>query len=303
MNTVIDIRGLTKTYGTVRALNGLTLSIPRGGVYGVLGPNGAGKSTLFRALLGLIRPTAGDATLMGGRIGDPAAMRRMGSMIETPRFPPFLTARQVLEWLARAHGGVSKAEIAAWLDRVGLTEAADRNVRGFSVGMMQRLGVAAALMTRPELVILDEPTSGMDPPGIQDMRALIRSLADKDGVTVILASHQLQEVQRVCDRVAILNRGKVVAEGRVSDLTASGERLRLTVTPLARAMAVLGDRAVLDGEALLATVPRAEGPAAIRALVEAGVDVEEARWVGADLEQVFMSETGWTGVKEPPHAG
>ena len=303
MNAVIDIRGLTKTYGTVRALNGLTLSIPRGGVYGVLGPNGAGKSTLFRALLGLIRPTAGDATLMGGRIGDPAAMRRMGSMIETPRFPPFLTARQVLEWLARAHGGVSKAEIAAWLDRVGLTEAADRNVRGFSVGMMQRLGVAAALMTRPELVILDEPTSGMDPPGIQDMRALIRSLADKDGVTVILASHQLQEVQRVCDRVAILNRGKVVAEGRVSDLTASGERLRLTVTPLARAMAVLGDRAVLDGEALLATVPRAEGPAAIRALVEAGVDVEEARWVGADLEQVFMSETGWTGVKEPPHAG
>ena len=302
MDTVIDIRGLTKTYGTVKALDGLTLSIPRGGVYGVLGPNGAGKSTLFRALLGLIRPTAGDATLMGGRIGDPAAMRRMGSMIETPRFPPFLTARQVLEWLARAHGGVSKAEIAAWLDRVGLTEAADRSVRGFSVGMMQRLGVAAALMTRPELVILDEPTSGMDPPGIQDMRALIRGLADKDGVTVILASHQLQEVQRVCDRVAILNRGKVVAEGRVSELTASGERLRLAATPLARAMVVLGDRAVLDGDALLVTVPRAEGPAAIRALVEAGVDIEEARWVGADLEQVFMSETGWTGVKEPPHA-
>ena len=303
MDTVIDIRGLTKTYGTVKALDGLTLSIPRGGVYGVLGPNGAGKSTLFRALLGLIRPTAGDATLMGGRIGDPAAMRRMGSMIETPRFPPFLTARQVLEWLARAHGGVSKAEIAAWLDRVGLTEAADRSVRGFSVGMMQRLGVAAALMTRPELVILDEPTSGMDPPGIQDMRALIRGLADKDGVTVILASHQLQEVQRVCDRVAILNRGKVVAEGRVSELTASGERLRLAATPLARAMVVLGDRAVLDGDALLVTVPRAEGPVTIRALVEAGVDIEEARWVGADLEQVFMSETGWTGVKEPPHAG
>jgi len=303
MNTVIDIRGLTKTYGTVKALDGLTLSIPRGGVYGVLGPNGAGKSTLFRALLSLIRPTAGDATLMGGRIGDPAAMRRMGSMIETPRFPPFLTARQVLEWLARAHGGESKAEIAAWLDRVGLTEAADRSVRGFSVGMMQRLGVAAALMTKPELVILDEPTSGMDPPGIQDMRALIRGLADNDGVTVILASHQLQEVQRVCDRVAILNRGKVVAEGRVSELTASGERLRLAVTPLARAMTVLGDRAVLDGDALLVAVPRAEGPAAIRALVEAGVDIEEARWIGADLEQVFMSETGWTGVKEPPHAG
>ncbi len=125
METVIDIRGLTKTYGTVKALDGLTLSIPRGGVYGILGPNGAGKSTLFRTLLGLIRPTEGEAVVMGGRIGDPASMRRMGSMIETPRFPPFMTARQVLEWLARAHGGVSSAEIDNWLQRVGLTEAAN----------------------------------------------------------------------------------------------------------------------------------------------------------------------------------
>ncbi|WP_312689229.1 ABC transporter ATP-binding protein [Brevundimonas nasdae] len=303
METVIDIRGLTKTYGTVRALDGLTLSIPRGGVYGILGPNGAGKSTLFRTLLGLIRPTAGDATIMGGPIGAPASMRRMGSMIETPRFPPFLTARQVLEWLGRAHGGVTSTEIDHWLQRVGLAEAADRRVRGFSVGMLQRLGVAAALMTKPDLVILDEPTSGMDPPGIQEMRALIRSLADNDGVTIVLASHQLQEVQRVCDRVAIFNKGKVVTEGRVSDLTAAGERLRLSVTPLARALAVLGDRASLDGDAVLASVPRAEGPAVIKALVEGGVDIEEARWIGADLEDVFMDQTGWTGVQELNHAG
>lgn len=303
METVIDIRGLTKTYGTVRALDGLTLSIPRGGVYGILGPNGAGKSTLFRTLLGLIRPTAGDATIMGGPIGNPSSMRRMGSMIETPRFPPFMTARQVLEWLARAHGGVTSTEIDHWLQRVGLTEAANRRVRGFSVGMLQRLGVAAALMTKPDLVILDEPTSGMDPPGIQEMRALIRSLADNDGVTIILASHQLQEVQRVCDRVAIFNKGKVVTEGRVSDLTAAGERLRLSVTPLARALAVLGDRASLDGDAVLASVPRAEGPATIKALVEGGVDIEEARWIGADLEDVFMNQTGWTGVQELNHAG
>lgn len=303
METVIDIRGLTKTYGTVRALDGLTLSIPRGGIYGILGPNGAGKSTLFRTLLGLIRPTAGDATIMGGPIGAPASMRRMGSMIETPRFPPFLTARQVLEWLGRAHGGVTSTEIDHWLQRVGLAEAADRRVRGFSVGMLQRLGVAAALMTKPDLVILDEPTSGMDPPGIQEMRALIRSLADNDGVTIILASHQLQEVQRVCDRVAIFNKGKVVTEGRVSDLTAAGQRLRLSVTPLARALAVLGDRASLDGDAVLASVPRAEGPAVIKALVEGGVDIEEARWIGADLEDVFMNQTGWTGVQELNHAG
>jgi len=303
MDTVIEVRGLTKTYGTVKALDGLDLSIPRGGVYGVLGPNGAGKSTLFRTLLGLVRPTEGDATVMGGRMGDPKAMRRMGSMIETPRFPPFLTARQVLEWLGRAHGGVARTDIDAWLDRVGLNEAADRRVRGFSVGMMQRLGVAAALMTRPDLVILDEPTSGMDPPGIQEMRALIRDLADRDGVTVVLASHQLQEVQRVCDRVAILNRGRVVAEGLVSELTASGGRLRLTATPLAKAMAVLGDRGALDGDAVLAAIERAEAPALIRELVKAGVDIEEARWIGMDLEAVFMSETGWAGAPGGDHAG
>lgn len=300
---VIETQGLTKTYGSVKALDGLSLSIPRGGVYGVLGPNGAGKSTLFRTLLGLIRPTEGTATIMGGPIGDVTAMRRMGSMIETPRFPPYLTARQVLQWLGHAHGGVPDADIRRWLERVGLTEAADRKVRGFSVGMLQRLGVAAALMTKPDLVILDEPTSGMDPPGIQEMRALIRSLADNEGVTIILASHQLQEVQRVCDRVAIFNRGKVVAEGRVSELTASGERLRLSATPLARVMAVLGERGSLDGDAVLASVPRSEAPSLIRALVEGGIEIDEARWVGADLESVFMTETGWTGVKESLHVG
>jgi len=307
MTAVIETTGLTKTYGAVRALDGLSLSIPRGGVYGVLGPNGAGKSTLFRILLGLIRPTAGEVRVLGQHAGDPAVMRRIGSMIETPRFPPYMTARQVLNWLALAHGMGKDAAIDAWLDRVGLTEAANRRVRGFSVGMLQRLGVAAALMTKPDLVILDEPTSGMDPPGIQEMRALIRSLADDDGVTIILASHQLLEVQRVCDRVAIFNRGTLAAEGKVSELTASGERLRLSATPLARIMGVLGDRATLDGDAVLAAIPRAEAPALLRALIEQGVDIDEARWVGADLESVFMAETGPARtpaqVREALHAG
>ena len=304
MTAVIETRSLTKTYGAVRALDGLTLTIPRGGVYGVLGPNGAGKSTLFRILLGLIRPTEGEATVMGGPVGDVAAGRRMGSMIETPRFPPFMTARQVLVWLSTAHGLKSDhARVSSWLERVGLTEAADRRVKGFSVGMMQRLGVAAALMTDPELVILDEPTSGMDPPGIQEMRALIRSLADREGVTVVLASHQLLEVQRVCDRVAILNRGRLVREGSVSDLTSTGERLRLSVTPMARALEVLGSKGSVEGEALLAAIPRAEGPALLRALIEQGVEIDEARWVGADLESVFMTETGQVQTPEAIHAG
>ncbi|WP_333590379.1 ABC transporter ATP-binding protein [Brevundimonas sp.] len=303
MESVIDVSGLTKTYGSVRALDGLTLSIPRGGVYGVLGPNGAGKSTLFRILLGLIRPTDGAATVLGGAVGDVATMRRMGSMIETPRFPPFLTARQVLQWLAQAHGMGATAEIDHWISRVGLGEARDRKVRGFSVGMMQRLGVAAALMTRPDLVILDEPTSGMDPPGIQEMRALIRSLADDDGVTVVLASHQLLEVQRVCDRVAILNRGKLVREGAVSELTSDGERLRVSVSSLEQALAVLGAKAAASGQAVLVDTTRADGPGVIRALVQAGIDIHEARWVGTDLESVFFTETGAVRAPETDHAG
>lgn len=304
MSAVIETRRLTKTYGTVKALDGLSLTIPKGGVYGVLGPNGAGKSTLFRILLGLIRPTDGDATVMGGTIGDPKAMRRMGSMIETPRYPPFMTARQVLTWLSLAHGLSSDTNRTdRWLERVGLTQAADRRVRGFSVGMLQRLGVAAALITEPELIILDEPTSGMDPPGIQEMRALIRSLAHDDGLTVVLASHQLLEVQRVCDRVAILNKGTLVREGTVSELTTTSERLRLSVSPLERAAEVLGDKGSVDGKALLANVPRAEGPALIRALVEQGIDIDEARWVGTDLESVFFTETGAVQTPEHDHVG
>jgi len=302
MEFVIETRGLTKTYGRVRALDGLDLTIPRGGVYGVLGPNGAGKSTLFRILLGLIRPSSGTAQVMGGPVGDLAHMRRTGSMIETPRFPPYLTARQVLEWLAREHG-LKTPDIPHWLERVGLSQAADRRVRGFSVGMLQRLGVAAALMSRPDLVILDEPTSGMDPPGIQEMRALIRSLATDDGVTVILASHQLLEVQRVCDRVAILDKGKLVREGAVSELTAVGERLRLMVSAPDRALELLGGKGQVEGQAVLAQIPRGEGPALIRALVGRDIDIHEARWVGSDLESVFFTETGAVQAPEADHAG
>ena len=266
MTAVIETRGLTKTYGTVRALDGLDLSIPRGGVYGVLGPNGAGKSTLFRILLGLIRPTDGTANIMNGPVGDIAHMRLTGSMIETPRYPPYMTARQVLRWLALEHGIAGTADIPLWLDRVGLSEAADRKVRGFSVGMMQRL-------------------------------------AHDDGLTVILASHQLLEVQRVCDRVAILNKGRLVREGAVSELTAVGERLRLTLSPIGDAMIVLGDKGSVDGDVVLADIKRHEAPDLFRALIEKGVDVTEARWVGTDLEAIFFTETGAVQAPETIHAG
>jgi ABC-2 type transport system ATP-binding protein len=275
MSIALEAVGVGKTFGAVKALDALSLRIPKGGVYGILGPNGAGKSTLFRIVLGLVRPTTGEARLLGAAAGDIKALRRIGAVIETPSFLPWLTARDTLKVLA-LESGEGKPDIDGWLDRVGLTEAADRIVHGFSVGMKQRLALAAALLSRPEVVILDEPTSGMDPAGILEIRALIRELADRDGVTVILASHQLDEVQRVCDRVAFLDRGRLVREGSVSELTAVHELLRLTVSPVDKALAVLGDKARADGDGVLATIDRKDAPALIKALVKAGVDITEA---------------------------
>ena len=288
MSLALEAEGLVKTYGAVRALDGLSLSIPAGGVFGVLGPNGAGKSTLFRIALGLVRPTSGTARLFGAPAGQTSSLRRVGAMIETPRYPPYLTARDTLKMLA-LESGAQDADTDYWLERVGLGGAADRKSGTFSVGMKQRLGLAAAFFTRPELVILDEPTSGMDPAGIQEIRALIRDLADKEGVTIILASHQLDEVRRVCDRVAIFSKGKLAAEGDVESLTGGRPRLRLTLTPVDKALTVLGAKGEPDGpNAVLADVLRAETPALIRALVEAGVEITEARWREGDLESAYL---------------
>ncbi|WP_406853108.1 ABC transporter ATP-binding protein [Brevundimonas sp. BH3] len=291
MNAVITMDNLTKSFGEVRALNGLSLEIPKGGVYGILGPNGAGKSTLFRVLLGLVEPTTGHAEIMGYPIGHTQNLRHIGSMIETPRYPAFMSARDCLLWLATAHGQARDIDIDHWLERVGLTEAAHRKVRGFSVGMMQRLGIAAALMTRPDLVILDEPTSGMDPPGIMEIRSLIRDLVDNDGVTVIMASHQLLEVQRMCDRVAILNRGRLAAEGSVSELSQSSAHLRLSASPLAKVKDILGDAGEISGDVILVNIRREDTAGLIRHLVMEGIDIMEAQWVGADLEAIFIAET------------
>ena len=289
MSIALEADRLTKTYGAVRAQDDFSIAIPAGGVVGVLGPNGAGKSTLFRIALGLVRPTSGAVRLSGAAPGDITALRKIGAMIETPRYPAYLTGRDTLKMLA-LESGQKNADIDGWLERVGIAHAADRSTGGYSVGMKQRLGLAAAFFTKPELVILDEPTSGMDPAGIQEIRALIVDLAKREGVTVILASHQLDEVRRVCERVAILSKGKVVAEGGVAELTAGEARLRITtLSPIAQVLAVLGAKGVADGvDAALADIPREEAPALIRALVEAGVEITEARWRDADLEGVYL---------------
>lgn len=288
MSFALEAESLTKTYGAVRALDDLTLRIPAGGVFGVLGPNGAGKSTLFRIAMGLVRPSSGAARLSGAAAGHASSLRQVGAMIETPRYPPHLTARETLQMLA-LESGVRDADIAGWLDRVGLAGAADRKTSTFSVGMKQRLGLAAVFFTRPSLAILDEPTSGMDPAGIQEIRGLIRRLAAEEGVTIILASHQLDEVRRVCDRVAILAKGRLVAEGPVETLAGRKPALRLSVGAQAQVLEILGPRGEADGDdAVLATIERVEAPELIRALVTAGVDIHEARWREADLESAYL---------------
>ncbi|MCP5410725.1 MAG: ABC transporter ATP-binding protein [Alphaproteobacteria bacterium] len=294
MSALIEAHDLTKRFGAVTALDRLSLAIPEGGVYGILGANGAGKSTFFRLCLDLIRPSGGSLALLGGTPAMVPVRRRIGAMIETPRYYPTLTASETLTMLACA-SGVRDPDTASWLGRVGLGEAAHRRVRHFSVGMKQRLGIAAALIARPSLLILDEPTSGMDPAGILEMRTLIRDLAAKDGVTILLSSHLLDEVQRTCDRVAIFARGKLVAEGRIDMLLAGQEKLRLLATSQGALLAALGARGTPDGapdgDGVLAAVSRAEAPALLRALIESGIDLVEARWVGGELEKFYLEQT------------
>ena len=294
MTALIEAHDLTKRFGAVTALDRLSLSIPQGGVYGILGANGAGKSTFFRICLDLIRPTGGGVALLGGLPGDTGRRRRIGAMIETPRYHPFLTASETLTMLALA-SGVRDAPVERWLARVGLSDAAHRKVHHFSVGMKQRMGIAAALISSPELLILDEPTSGMDPVGIQEMRALMRELADKGGVTILLSSHLLDEVQRVCDRVAIFARGKLVSEGRIDLLLAGQQKLRLLAAAPAALLAKLSGRGISDGDGVLMAVTRAEAPALLRELVNGGVDLVEARWVGGELEKFYLEQVGHAG--------
>ena len=242
MTDAISTADLAKTYGgrqPVHALRPLTLDVAPGETFGLLGPNGAGKTTLVKLLLGLVRPSQGDATLFGQPISDADARRVVGYLPEGHRFPPFLTARQVLDLLARM-AGVEATDRATrsdeLLDLVRLGDAADRPVGTFSKGMLQRLGIAQALMNRPQLVFLDEPTDGVDPVGRREIRTLIETLRDQ-GVTVFLNSHLLSEVERICTRVAIMKDGVLVRDGSVDDLTRQGRAWLVTTTPLPDATA------------------------------------------------------------------
>jgi ABC-2 type transport system ATP-binding protein len=226
---VISCHRLTKRFGSVVAVSELDLDVPAGQVYGFLGPNGAGKTTTIRMLLGLVAPTGGEIRLLGRPLPDPRAVAQTGSMIEEPAFYPWLTGRQNLQVLAATGGGCAAAEFGRVLGVNGLSEVAGRKVRTYSQGMRQRLGLAAAMLGRPPLLIIDEPTNGLDPAGIREIRVLLRDLAT-DGTTVFMSSHLLAEVEQVCDRVAVIVRGRVVEEGAPTRLGASRRQIRVQVT-------------------------------------------------------------------------
>jgi ABC-2 type transport system ATP-binding protein len=304
VDSVLRTRGLTKRWrnGQV-AVNDLALDVPRGAVYGFLGPNGSGKTTTIRMLLGLINATAGEIFLLGEPI--PAAsgvvLPRVGALIEGPAFHPYLSGRANLRrldrWDATAEPRTSSARIDAALEKVGLRNAESKRYRTYSLGMKQRLGIAAALLKPRELLILDEPTNGLDPQGTREIRALVRTIAN-DGTTVLLSSHLLSEVEQICSHIGVMRAGSLVAQGAIEEVRgqAGPQEIRITTPDLDRAVRVLdalGLHPRITGpDNLLANAGDEAVEKVSAALVHAGVALRGFHVVRADLEDLFVSLTG-----------
>jgi len=295
----VEVRGLTKRYGRITAVDDVDLTVAAGDVFGYLGPNGAGKTTSLRMMLGLIRPSAGAVRIFGR---DPqvsvAALAGVAGFVEAPRFYPYLDGRTNLRLLAGLDGGDGAAHVEEVLEVVELTDRGRDKVGGYSHGMKQRLGIAAALLRRPRLLVLDEPATGLDPGGMRDMRQLIHRLAG-DGITVLLSSHLLAEVEELCNRVAIVRRGRIVYEGALDDLRrAAGSTYRLRTTDDARARQVcVAQRGIEDVEDAagggLAFRPADERAIAelSLALIESGALLLELAPRLATLEDLFFQLT------------
>lgn len=305
----VEVRGLTKRFGARAAVDAVDLLVPRGAAFGCLGPNGAGKTTLIRAVLGLTRADSGTVALLGlpvpGRRGQ--ALARVGAIVDEPRFHAHLTGRQNLGMLAAARAGGAERRIAPALERARLTRRADEKVATYSMGMRQRLGLAACMLGDPLLLILDEPMNGLDPAGIHEMREIIRDLVG-EGRTVMLSSHLLDEVERTCDQVAIVDQGRVVRQGPIGELTAgAGSAVEVRCAdPAAAARALAGtvyaSQVTLTEDGLTVTLGSGavqEHAAEInRRLAEAGVAVHGLRPVQVGLEQWFLSVTSRLGETE-----
>lgn len=301
MTAIIEIEGLRKEYRLrhgkrVNAVDGLDLTVPEGGVFGFLGPNGSGKTTTIRCILGLVSATSGTTTVLGRPT--PAELSnvisRIGSIVETPAMFPTMTARENLQLLG-AVDGIGKRRVAQSLEKVGLGERADHKVRTYSLGMRQRLGLAAALLKDPALLILDEPANGLDPAGMREIRELLRLLGS-EGRTVFVSSHILSEVEQICDRVAIIDRGKLMLTGRVEDVLAEASRPSLLVRienliAGAETLRNAGLAVEVDGDYLRVALPASDAARVTKLLANAGLYLSELRSDSVSLEDLFLSIT------------
>jgi ABC-2 type transport system ATP-binding protein len=298
----IETSGLTKRFGGVAAVDGLDLAVPLGSVYGFLGPNGSGKTTTIRVLLGLISPSAGSWQLMGQAMpaGTDRVLPHVGALVEGPAWYPWLSGRQNLARMDAAgpdgQRASRRARVEEALARVGLTAAGDKKYKAYSQGMRQRLGLASALLRPRRLLVLDEPTNGMDPQGTREIRHLIRDLA-RDGSTVFLSSHLLSEVEQVCTHVAVMSLGRLLAQGTLADLQARGSsRLRVETEQAGTAASVLERAGLADiateGLAVSARLDGHKPEDLCRALVEAGVGVRSLMTLRPSLEDTFVALTG-----------
>ena len=302
----VEVRGLSKRFGALAAVDDVDLLVPRGSAFGYLGPNGAGKTTLIRVLLGLTRADSGTMSLLGLPVPGQRdrALARVGAIVDEPRFHGHLSGRENLKILAAARGGGAGKQIAPALERTGLTQRADDKVSAYSMGMRQRLGLAACLLAEPQLLILDEPMNGLDPAGMREMRDMLRGLVD-EGRTVMLSSHLLDEVERTCDQVAIVDHGKVIREGPIHELTdGAGVAVEVQCSDPPAAARALGQPAIAsrvavseDGLTVALAAGRAREQTAElnRRLVEAGISVYGLRRAHTSLEDWFLSVTSRFG--------
>ncbi len=302
VSEAIRFQGLSKRFGGRAAVDGLTLSIEEGEVFGFLGPNGAGKTTTIRLLLGLLRPDNGVAFVFGDRVPCPGRLGEIGAMVEEPAFYPWLSGRRNLQVMLESGAPAPAGAVQSALETVGLTEAADRKMKTYSQGMRQRLGLAIALLRRPRLLVLDEPANGLDPAGIREFRDRFRTLGDA-GVTVFISSHLLGEVERICDRVAIVDRGRLVAVGGVDELGRSASlRFRVTLRPqdLDDAVRLLSAYQVGLESTNVILVSGASGREVNERLARGGVFAEALGEERSGLEERFLALTeGGEGAPAP----
>ena len=302
----VEVQALSKRFGELAAVDDVNLLVPRGSAFGYLGPNGAGKTTLIRVLLGLTRADSGKMSLLGLPVPRQRdrALARVGAIVDEPRFHGHLSGRENLKILAAARGGDTAKRIGPALDRTGLTQRADDKVSAYSMGMRQRLGLAACLLAEPQLLVLDEPMNGLDPAGTREMRDMLRALVE-EGRTVVLSSHLLDEVERTCDQVAIVDHGRVIRQGPIRELTeGTGAAVEVQCSDPPAAARALGQAetgshvAVNEGglTVTLTTEPAREQTAELnRHLVEAGISVYGLRQNHASLEDWFLSVTSRFG--------